>query len=53
MTNRVEDLKEEVCWIREIWHSSKTLPSKVIPQTLPRGLGLGSRLWQSRVEIEH
>ena len=28
----------------ETRHSSKTLPSKVIPQTLPRGLGLGSRL---------
>ena len=31
-------------WIRETRHSSKTLPSKVIPQTLPHGLGLGSRL---------
>jgi len=30
--------------IRETRHSSKTLPSKVILQTLLRGLGLGSRL---------
>jgi len=46
-TNHVEDLKEEVCWIQRPLHSSKTLLSKVIPQTLPRGLGLGSRLGQT------
>ena len=27
--------EKEVYWIQKPWHSSKTLPSKVIPQTLP------------------
>jgi len=21
LTNRIEDLKEEVCWIQKLWHS--------------------------------
>jgi len=31
----------------------KTLPGKVFPQTLPRGLGLGSRLGERGVEENH
>ena len=52
LTNRVEYLKEEICWIQKPWHSSWTLPSKVIPQTLPCGLGLGSRLDQYDVKCQ-
>ena len=42
-TYRIEDLKEELSLLNsETQHSSKTLLSKVIPQTLPHWLGLGS-----------